>query len=49
MAISKKHANFLINLGNGTFDEALKLIDLAKNEVLKKFNIQLQEEIEIIR
>ena len=48
MAISKQHANFLINLGNGTFDEAIKLIEYTKNEVLKKFNIQLEEEVEVV-
>jgi len=48
MAFSSIHANFLVNLGNGTFDEAIKLINLAKKRVLEIYNIQLQEEIVIL-
>lgn len=48
MAWSAIHANFLINLGGGTFEEAKYLIDLAKSEVLKKFGVTLQEEIKIL-
>lgn len=48
MAFSDKHANFLVNLGHGTPKDALALIELAKNEVLKRFNVQLEEEIIII-
>ena len=45
MSFSDEHANFLVNLGNGTFEDALTLINLAKEEVLKQFGIQLEEEI----
>ena len=48
MQWSSVHANFLVNLGGGTFEEAKSLIDLAKNEVLKMFDIQLIEEIKIL-
>lgn len=48
MAFSEDHANFLVNIADGTFDEAMKLIDLAKNKVKKKFDIELELEIEII-
>jgi len=48
MQWSRVHANFLVNLGGGTFDEAKSLIDLAKNEVLNKFNIHLKEEIKLL-
>lgn len=48
MAFSQIHANFLINLENGTFNEAIKLIELAKNLVYQKFNIVLEEEIIIV-
>ena len=48
MAFSEVHANFLINLGGGTFYEAKELIDLAKERVLKEFNVLLKEEIKII-
>jgi len=48
MQWSTVHANFLVNLGGGTFEEAKSLIDLAKSEVLKMFDIELIEEIKIL-
>jgi len=48
MAFSSLHANFLVNLGGGTYDEAMKLISLAKKRVKDKFNIKLEEEISIV-
>jgi UDP-N-acetylmuramate dehydrogenase len=48
MAFSSIHANFLVNSGNGTFDEAIKLISLAKQKVKQTFDIDLQLEIIII-
>jgi UDP-N-acetylmuramate dehydrogenase len=48
MSFSDQHANFLVNLGGGTFDDAIGLINLAKEKVYKKFNIELELEIEII-
>ncbi|MEA2017135.1 MAG: UDP-N-acetylmuramate dehydrogenase [Campylobacterota bacterium] len=48
MAFSEEHANFLVNIGGGTFDEAIKLINLAKAEVKKEFDIELELEIEIV-
>ena len=48
MQWSSVHANFLVNLGGGTYEEAKSLIDLAKSEVLKRFNITLIEEIKIL-
>ncbi len=48
MQWSTVHANFLVNLGGGTYEEAKSLIDLAKSEVLKMFDIRLIEEIKIL-
>jgi UDP-N-acetylmuramate dehydrogenase len=48
MQWSNVHANFLVNLGGGTFEDAKFLIDLAKSEVLKMFGIELIEEIKIL-
>ncbi len=45
MSFSKIHANFLVNTNNGTFNEAIKLINLAKEKVKKQFNIELELEI----
>ncbi|MBZ9572228.1 UDP-N-acetylmuramate dehydrogenase [Patescibacteria group bacterium] len=43
--ISKKHANFILNLGKAKAKEIKKLIDLAKKKVKNKFKINLEEEI----
>jgi len=48
MTWSEVHANFLVNLGDGTFEDAKYLIDLAKQKVLEAFNIELKEEIKIL-
>ena len=48
MQWSELHANFLVNLGEGTFDDAKYLIELAKEKVFKKFNIMLKEEIKLL-
>ncbi len=48
MAFSEVHANFLVNLGCGNFNDAKELIDLAKSRVSKEFGVLLKEEIKII-
>ena len=45
MSFSIKHANFLVNNKDGTYEEARYLINLAKEKVKKAFNITLEEEI----
>jgi len=46
--ISKKHANFIVNLGGAKEKDVVKLINLAKKSVKKKFKINLQEEIQFL-
>lgn len=48
MAFSASHANFLVNLGGGTFEEAITLINLAKKKVKEKSGVDLEEEIIIL-
>jgi len=48
MAWSHIHANFLVNLGEGTFDDARYLLDLAKESVFEQFQIVLEEEIKLL-
>jgi len=48
MCFSEKHANFLINLGGGTFDSAMWLINEAKKRVFDKFGKKLELEIKIV-
>jgi len=43
--ISKKHSNFIINLGNASSKDVLDLINLAKEQVKNKFGIEIEEEI----
>ncbi len=45
MALSSMHANFLVNTGNGTSAQAFELIEIAKEKVAMKFNIDLHEEL----
>ena len=48
MEFSLVHSNFLVNHGNGTFEDAMYLIDEAKKRVLSQFNIILECEIQIL-
>ena len=48
MQFSFAHANFLVNKGNGTYDEAIELIRTAQNMVREKYNINMELEIQII-
>ena len=48
MAWSMVHANFLVNLGMGTFEDAIWLIEEAKRRVFEEFGIALQEEVIIL-
>ncbi len=45
---SEVHANFLVNMGNASFDDAYSLISEAKSRVLDEFGIELKEEIIIL-
>ncbi len=49
MGFSDVHSNFLVNYGKGSFDDAISLIELAKNKVKDKFDIDLEEEIVILK
>jgi len=48
MAWSNIHANFLVNLGDGNFEDAIYLLQLAKKRVQAEFGITLLEEIKIL-
>jgi len=48
MQWSEVHANFLVNHGGGTFEEARFLLDLVKEKVLEKFGIELLEEVQVL-
>jgi len=46
--ISEIHANFFVNIGNGTFEDMIYLIHLTKKRVFEEFGIKLEEEIKIV-
>lgn len=46
--VSLKHANIFINRGKATFEDVMKLIELAKKAVYEKFGISLKKEIIIV-
>ncbi|MDQ7060501.1 MAG: UDP-N-acetylmuramate dehydrogenase [Sulfurimonas sp.] len=48
MEFSTVHANFLVNHGKGTFDDAIYLIQEAQKRVYKEFDIWLECEIIIL-
>ncbi|HKW89569.1 MAG TPA: UDP-N-acetylmuramate dehydrogenase [Candidatus Acidoferrales bacterium] len=46
--VSAKHANFIINANNATSADVKELIDIVKKRVFEKFEIRLEEEIQIV-
>jgi UDP-N-acetylmuramate dehydrogenase len=46
--ISQKHANFIINKENAKAKDVMKLIELAKSEVFKRFGVTLEEEVRFL-
>jgi len=47
-AVSEKHANFIYNRANATAEDVLRLADIVRETVFKKFNIILETEVKII-
>jgi len=48
MAFSEVHANFLVNFGGGTYEDALFLIHEAQKRIKEQFGIELQCEVVLI-
>lgn len=46
--VSEKHANFIVNVGGATADNVLTLVAMAKTRVRDKFDIQLDEEVQMV-
>jgi len=46
--ISDKHANFIVNLGDGKARDVKKMIDLIKKKVKNRFKTDLEEEIQFL-
>ncbi|NLN93820.1 MAG: UDP-N-acetylmuramate dehydrogenase [Candidatus Hydrogenedens sp.] len=47
--ISEKHANFIVNEADASFDDVYGLISLAKARVKERFGMELTEEVRIIK
>ncbi len=48
VAFSERHANFLVNLGEGRAADALALIELAKARVRERFGVTLELEVVLL-
>jgi len=48
LEVSPIHANYLVNLGGGTAEDALKLIELVRETVREKLGVELESEVRII-
>lgn len=46
--ISERHANFIVNTGNAKATDVLELANLMKNRVFEKFNVKLEEEVQMM-
>jgi len=46
--ISRVHANYIVNRGNASADDVLRLIDIARTAVFKDFGIELQLEVKVL-
>ena len=46
---SEQQANYIVNTGNATQADVLALRDIIKNRVMYKYNIELEEEVTIVR
>lgn len=47
-AVSEKHAGFLINLGSARAEDVLRLEELVREEVRKRFGVALEREVRMI-
>jgi len=47
--ISHKHSNYFINDGSGTYRDFLVLLRRVKEVIISKFNIELDEEVILLK
>ncbi|MEN2986387.1 MAG: UDP-N-acetylmuramate dehydrogenase [Thermodesulfovibrionaceae bacterium] len=46
--VSRLHANYFINIGDGKASDFLKLLDIVRDKVFRVFNIELEPEIKFL-
>ena len=47
--VSTKHSGFIVNLGDAAFSDVIAVIDYVRETVFRKFEVELEPEIKIIR
>jgi UDP-N-acetylmuramate dehydrogenase len=48
LEISTVHANYLVNLGGGSSEDALELMGIAREKVREMLGIELEPEVRVI-
>ncbi len=48
LEVSPVHANYLVNLGGGTAEEALELMALVREKVRERLGVELESEVRVI-
>jgi len=43
--VSDKHANYMVNTGDGKFEDVINLIQIVKDKVLQEFGVNIEEEV----
>ena len=43
--VSERHANYMVNIGNGKFSEVIDLIKIVKDKVFQEFGVMIEEEV----
>jgi len=46
--VSRKHANYIVNVGDATAADVLAVIDHVREQVLKEFAVELQLEVQVV-
>ena len=46
--VSKKHAGFIVNLGEATAEDVLRLAELVKNTIYEKYGVTLESEVRYV-
>lgn len=46
--VSEKHANFIVNVGNATAADILRLVDLIQRTVYQHFGVELELEVKLV-
>ena len=47
-SVSSKHAGFIVNLGNSTAEDYLRVADYVSDRVFEKYGVNLEKEIEVM-